>query len=143
MIVIKPSRAPALAACFLFARLLLTVINYYQNELKRIMNGKGETADFTAVSSFTTHTAPFQYRRETSEASSGRSEPSMGVIGRLDDQVNEIIIKPVGARRKPESEATKAAPEEPSPQTGAEESMARDEENQEARPQPELPVWLL
>lgn len=70
----------------------------------------------------------------------------MGVIGRLDDQVNEIIIKPVGARHRQESEETqKPAPEEraPPPQAEAVETSPRDEENVTAQSQRELPVWLL
>jgi hypothetical protein len=69
----------------------------------------------------------------------------MGVIGRLDDQVNEIIIKPVGARRRQESEETQAPLEEGAPptQAEAEEDQARDEENAKAQSQSELPVWLL
>lgn len=68
----------------------------------------------------------------------------MGVIGRLDDQVNEIIIKPVGARNKPESGAPAAPVEESGsqPQSIVKEERAQAEESREA-PHAELPVWLL
>lgn len=69
----------------------------------------------------------------------------MSVIGRLDDQVNEIIIKPVGARRRQGNEETRAPLEESALPTPAktEEVRAHDEEKAKARSQPELPVWLL
>lgn len=69
----------------------------------------------------------------------------MGVIGRLDDQVNEIIIKPVGERRGArESEATQSpAPATTSQhQPSASEDGTQTKENREA-PSSELPVWLL
>jgi hypothetical protein len=73
-----------------------------------------------------------------------KERAEMGVIGRLDDQVNEIIIKPVGKRNAPESEAPKAPDREsrPQPQPVVKEDRARDEENRKA-PSTELPVWLL
>lgn len=69
----------------------------------------------------------------------------MSVIGRLDDQVNEIIIKPVGVRRKGESQepTTPAEAGQPAPRPATEEEEAQGEENPQARTQPELPVWLL
>jgi hypothetical protein len=69
----------------------------------------------------------------------------MGVIGRLDEQVNEIIIKPVGERRRQESEVPliSAAERQPAPRTAGEEDRAQGEENHKARTQAELPVWLL
>jgi hypothetical protein len=68
----------------------------------------------------------------------------MSVIGRLDDQVNEIIIKPVNSRQRPESEDSTTPLQEgaqPSART-AKENQTHDER---AKPnaQPELPVWLL
>jgi hypothetical protein len=66
----------------------------------------------------------------------------MGVIGRLDDQVNEIIIKPVGARREAtQSEEPQTPALEPARQAH-EEERAQNEGG--ARPvTSELPVWLL
>lgn len=67
----------------------------------------------------------------------------MGVIGRLDDQVNEIIIKPVGERHGAAAEA-----EEPPPvsQTPASRPLPASEERDEGKAETdssELPVWLL
>ena len=69
----------------------------------------------------------------------------MSVIGRLDDQVNEIIIKPVGERRKGESQepSPPAEARPPAPRITNEEDEAQREENPQARAQDELPVWLL
>lgn len=69
----------------------------------------------------------------------------MGVIGRLDDQVNEKIIKPVGAKHRPEGEETPPpAPESRrQPRITSPEEGREDEDNSQAPPQPELPVWLL
>ncbi|HEY0320113.1 MAG TPA: hypothetical protein VGC66_04005 [Pyrinomonadaceae bacterium] len=69
----------------------------------------------------------------------------MGVIGRLDDQVNELIIKPVGAGKRQEGDeqtrddSQKTAP----PQAEARENRAQNEEHVKARSESELPVWLL
>lgn len=58
----------------------------------------------------------------------------MSVIGRLDDQVNEMIIKPVSERRKPQDEET----ETPAPES------THDDDDERAKPAPSaLPVWLL
>ncbi|MBD0369784.1 MAG: hypothetical protein ICV60_02950 [Pyrinomonadaceae bacterium] len=65
----------------------------------------------------------------------------MGVIGRLDDQVNEVIIKPVGARReRPASEPQ----QRPATETARQlvEESAQDKESTKARPS-EIPIWLL
>ena len=72
----------------------------------------------------------------------------MTVIGRLDGQVEEVIIKPVGRRRAPD--ATDAAGSAPAPQTPPRDEPretgqayqpepSRDERRDDA----ELPVWLL
>lgn len=68
----------------------------------------------------------------------------MSVIGRLDDQVDEIIIKPLGESNRPKEERTQAASQETvqQPQAAAEKDQAPDDENREAR-SPQLPVWLL
>ena len=68
----------------------------------------------------------------------------MSVIGRLDGQVDEIIIKPVGNRNRPETEERLPSSQENARQhqTGAEEDRARDTEESEERSS-DLPVWLL
>jgi hypothetical protein len=68
----------------------------------------------------------------------------MGVIGRLDDQVNDIIIKPVGERRgaaESEAKQTRVAETTPPPHATPEE-RAQEKESAEAASS-ELPVWLL
>ncbi len=69
----------------------------------------------------------------------------MSVIGRLDDQVNEIIIKPVGERRKGESRGhlSPAEASQSAPRLGNEEDEVQRKENPQARTEPEPPVWLL
>lgn len=66
----------------------------------------------------------------------------MGVIGRLDEQVDEIIIGPVGARRGP-AESQPPQPTAPPPP----EPLAKEEETGDAgragADASELPVWLL
>jgi hypothetical protein len=73
-----------------------------------------------------------------------KERAAMSVIGRLDDQVNEIIIKPVGARNRPGSEAPQPPAEEsrPQPVPAAKEDQAEAEENEKVESS-ELPVWLL
>lgn len=66
----------------------------------------------------------------------------MGVIGRLDDQVNEIIIKPVGARREAEESRSPQEAPAPQPQPAPEEEAAGSVEKERAEAS-ELPVWLL
>ncbi|HYO90588.1 MAG TPA: hypothetical protein VEQ40_03100 [Pyrinomonadaceae bacterium] len=67
----------------------------------------------------------------------------MGVIGRLDDQVNEIIIKPVGERHKAvDEEAPQAVSQTHAPPPPATTEEKQDEEKAEAASS-ELPVWLL
>jgi hypothetical protein len=68
----------------------------------------------------------------------GRKGAAMPVIGRLDKQVDEVIISPVSKRRRDEDPPDEDADERPpsaQPQTPAhdESSAERDE----------LPVWLL
>jgi hypothetical protein len=68
----------------------------------------------------------------------------MSVIGRMDNQVDEIIIKPVGARLRLENEeAQVASPEStPPPPNLSGGDRAPDQEGAAARTE-ELPVWLL
>lgn len=68
----------------------------------------------------------------------------MSVIGRLDGQVDEIIIKPIGSGKRLEGEERQAASEESTALTPAvdAESEAPDKERREKRPS-DLPVWLL
>lgn len=66
----------------------------------------------------------------------------MGVIGRLDQQVDDILIKPVRERQPGlDEESTPPAPES-KPDEAREEATARHHEK--ARPSSDdLPVWLL
>ena len=70
----------------------------------------------------------------------------MPVIGRLDGQVDEVIIKPISERRREDGPPPPAAPggEAPEPPDRAERAPAQtpDPGESSARP-PELPVWLL
>lgn len=65
----------------------------------------------------------------------------MPVIGRLDDQVDEVLIKPLSKRRGVEDEQTtsKQAPLTESPTEAEPQPATRDEKSEEE----ELPVWLL
>ena len=69
----------------------------------------------------------------------------MPIIGKLDEQVDAVIIKPLARRGEPEQRSVAASPNEniaqpPSAiQTGSE-MAARREARAE---QEELPVWLL
>ena len=66
----------------------------------------------------------------------------MSVIGRLDQQVDDILIKPLSKKRERE-EAPADAPARPSaPRPADAESPAGDAPERE-RPPRELPVWLL
>jgi hypothetical protein len=68
----------------------------------------------------------------------------MGVIGRLDNQVDELIIKPLSERNRQENSDTKT-PSQPTaqpPQTEARSERTRDEEAKGAQVS-DLPVWLL
>lgn len=84
---------------------------------------------------FTTHPRAISTRKKVPKV--------MGVIGRLDEQVNEIIIKPVSERRTPQGEETQTPAEERprAPQAQSEES-AKDNESAQRQQRP-LPVWLL
>jgi hypothetical protein len=67
---------------------------------------------------------------------------AMSVIGRLDGQVDEIIIKPVGERNRRVRDET-ATERAPRPETEAvEDRRAEETERPAARSNP-LPVWLL
>lgn len=68
----------------------------------------------------------------------------MSVIGRLDGQVDEIIIKPVGARNSPKTEERPPSSQEKArqPQADTDEDRAQDTEESKER-SPDLPVWLL
>jgi hypothetical protein len=67
----------------------------------------------------------------------------MSVIGRLDKQVEEVIIKPVG--RPPAGEDNGASAPRPAPQEPAEATRPGPREKRRGgRPgAAELPVWLL
>ena len=69
----------------------------------------------------------------------------MPVIGRLDGQVDEVIIKPISERQREEvtptaSEDVKAPEPSDSPEHVPPQTPHRDESSHEAD---ELPVWLL
>ena len=68
----------------------------------------------------------------------------MPVIGRLDGQVEEVIIKPISERRREEAPPTPTGETPPAPSPPAERAPAQtphpDESSAEAD---ELPVWLL
>ena len=69
----------------------------------------------------------------------------MPVIGRLDGQVDEVIIKPISGRRREEEPHAptdnREAPEPPAPAERAPtQTPDRDESSAAAD---ELPVWLL
>ena len=61
----------------------------------------------------------------------------MPVIGRLDGQVEEVIIKPVGRRAPEEADAPEAARREGTRET------PRAEPDESRRADDDLPVWLL
>ncbi|HEX8720993.1 MAG TPA: hypothetical protein VF736_10215 [Pyrinomonadaceae bacterium] len=66
----------------------------------------------------------------------------MPVIGRLDGQVEEVIIKPVSGRRRedPPPETTEAGRAPAPPPSAPVQTPNSDESSPEAE---ELPVWLL
>jgi hypothetical protein len=69
---------------------------------------------------------------------SGRKGAAMPVIGRLDGQVDEVIIKPISKRRRDEETPDEEKPERaPSPETHT------PTPNQSSTDRDELPVWLL
>lgn len=64
----------------------------------------------------------------------------MAVIGRLDGQVEEVLIKPLGRGREREPSAAPAGDDPPPLPPGQEDQPSADETS----PAPsELPVWLL
>ena len=70
----------------------------------------------------------------------------MPVIGRLDKQVGEVLIDPVGRRNRPhdEGDAPNApAPPRPHANEPTDEKESRDEEARPRRDDASLPVWLL
>jgi hypothetical protein len=68
----------------------------------------------------------------------GRKGAAMPVIGRLDGQVDEVIIKPISKRRRDEEPPDEETPEQsPSPTTHT------PTHNQSSADRDELPVWLL
>jgi hypothetical protein len=68
----------------------------------------------------------------------GRKGAAMPVIGRLDGQVDEVIIKPISKRRHDEEPPDEETPERtPSPKTHT------PTPNQSSAERDELPVWLL
>jgi hypothetical protein len=68
----------------------------------------------------------------------GRKGAAMPVIGRLDKQVDELIISPISERRRDEAPPDEDANEPlPSPTT---QTPAQDESSAE---RDTLPVWLL
>lgn len=72
----------------------------------------------------------------------------MSVIGRLDSQVDELIIKPVGERKSRESLETERASSKETKETFAQPQARTEEDAAEGRDKTrtqasELPVWLL
>jgi len=72
------------------------------------------------------------------------------VIGRLDGQVEEILIKPVGGRGRADEETAPAPGEVPerrappaTPATAGDERTQTPREDRRARRANPLPVWLL
>ena len=82
---------------------------------------------------------------KTSAAERGDAMP---VIGRLDGQVEEVIIKPVGRRHAPgERDSPEAAPALPAPPRGEPQETRHADRPETSggvrRDDGELPVWLL
>ena len=108
-----------------------------------MVNGKGRRGTYQTCISL----LPLIVRH-FNPAGAGRSDRKgvniMSVIGRLDDQVDEIIIKPLGARHRPAKERAPDAAQEtdPQPPAKAEKDQAQDDANTQARSS-QLPVWLL
>ncbi len=69
----------------------------------------------------------------------------MPVIGRLDGQVEEVIIKPISERRRgDEPPAPAQSREGPAPHAPAERAPVQTPDRDESSAEPdELPVWLL
>jgi hypothetical protein len=67
----------------------------------------------------------------------------MPVIGRLDGQVDEVIIKPISGRRR-EEESPAPAQSREAPTDPAERAPVQTPDGNESSAEPgELPVWLL
>jgi hypothetical protein len=69
----------------------------------------------------------------------------MPVIGRLDGQVDEVIIKPISERRREEEPPAPPKGEKaPAPPAPPERAPAQTPHTSESSAEPdELPVWLL
>ena len=68
----------------------------------------------------------------------------MGIIGRLDDQVEEVIINPIGERNRQENSDRQTLPVTPTELPQAEERVDNAEEKTvENGRSIDLPVWLL
>lgn len=65
----------------------------------------------------------------------------MPVIGRLDDQVDEVLIRPLSKGREREDDAAPETPTHSPRPSDAEE--AATERHDDSRTRTELPVWLL
>ncbi|MFL6227680.1 MAG: hypothetical protein ACJ741_02745 [Pyrinomonadaceae bacterium] len=63
----------------------------------------------------------------------------MPVIGRLDRQVNDVLIEPTGQNRKRDGQEAPAAPDD-APPDASREDVSREEDRSRDE---ELPVWLL
>ena len=69
----------------------------------------------------------------------------MGVIGRLDDQVDSVLIAPLDRNRRDTTEAQEQSenPQSTSPQTNAQAPGEAERFQNERAGREELPVWLL
>ena len=68
----------------------------------------------------------------------------MGIIGRLDEQVDELIIKPLGERDRLESREPQASSKTTAPEPSTETQVDRTEgEEVSGARSSDLPVWLL
>ncbi|HEX7175229.1 MAG TPA: hypothetical protein VF240_08100 [Pyrinomonadaceae bacterium] len=66
----------------------------------------------------------------------------MSVIGRLDDQVDAVLIKPL-SKKGERVDAHEDAPAQTSTPRPADAAPAADDATDRERPPRELPVWLL
>ena len=69
----------------------------------------------------------------------GRKGATMPIIGRLDGQVDEVIIKPISKRREEDAETHDEDAPEPPPSTETQTPAS----NQSSAERDTLPVWLL
>jgi hypothetical protein len=69
----------------------------------------------------------------------------MSIIGRLDEQVDAVIIKPLARRGETEQESVAARPNEniAQPQSAIQKGLETDAHVEAPAKQEELPVWLL